>query len=52
MHPPNLRDSVIVIVGLTPNSCSRCSYFKDGTCLRFEESVETKQVCDDFEAVI
>ena len=52
MHPPNLRQSVIVIAGLTPNACSRCAYFRNGECRRFETPVETKQVCDDFEEVV
>ncbi len=49
MHPPNLRTSLVVIAGDTPNSCALCRHFLDGMCLQFEEAVAIKQVCDAYE---
>jgi len=52
MHPPHLRQTVIVIAGETPNSCSNCDNFSDSICARYEQEVSIKQVCDGYTEVV
>ena len=52
MHPPNLRQTVIAIAGIIPNSCSICGHYSDSTCARFKQEVSVKQLCDDFKGVV
>ena len=52
MHPPNLCQTVIAIIGEIPNSCGICGHYADSICARFEQEVSVKQLCDDFKGVV
>ncbi len=46
--PPNLREAVRLTVR-QPNSCGICKWYQDKTCVRYDFSVNPRQVCDSFE---